>query len=139
MRVIRLAGWSGAGKSTLIVKLIPYLRENGLSASTLKHTHHAFDVDQPSKDTYLHREAGACPALRAHARAARSGRASPCGAVRLHGASRSHSGYKRDTHAKIEVHRLGNTKPFVYPEDATFAALATDATEGLPSHLPCVS
>ena len=29
MRVIRLAGWSGAGKSTLIVKLIPYLRENG--------------------------------------------------------------------------------------------------------------
>jgi molybdopterin-guanine dinucleotide biosynthesis adapter protein len=47
--------------------------------------------------------------------------------------------YKRDTHAKIEVHRLGNTKPFVYPEDATFAALATDATEGLPSHLPCVS
>ena len=61
MRVIRLAGWSGAGKSTLIVKLIPYLRENGLSASTLKHTHHAFDVDQPSKDSYLHREAGACP------------------------------------------------------------------------------
>jgi molybdopterin-guanine dinucleotide biosynthesis protein B len=63
MRVIGLAGWSGAGKSTLIVKLIHSLRENGLSASTLKHTHHAFEVDQPSKDSYLHREAGACEVL----------------------------------------------------------------------------
>ena len=50
MRVIGLAGWSGAGKTTLIVKLIPYLRERGYSVSTLKHAHHAFDVDQPGKD-----------------------------------------------------------------------------------------
>ena len=50
MRVIGLAGWSGAGKTTLIVKLIPCLRERGLVVSTLKHAHHAFDVDQPGKD-----------------------------------------------------------------------------------------
>src|ERR1700692_4832095 len=59
MRVIGLAGWSGAGKTTLIVKLIPFLHERGFSVSTLKHAHHAFDVDQPGKDSYLHREAGA--------------------------------------------------------------------------------
>jgi molybdopterin-guanine dinucleotide biosynthesis protein B len=59
MRVIGLAGWSGAGKTTLIVKLIPYLRERGITVSTLKHAHHTFDVDQPGKDSYLHREAGA--------------------------------------------------------------------------------
>jgi len=56
MRVIGLAGWSGAGKTSLIVKLIPYLNERGFSVSTLKHAHHAFDVDQPGKDSYLHRE-----------------------------------------------------------------------------------
>src|SRR3984893_1502602 len=68
MRVIGLAGWSGAGKTTLIVKLIPFLRERGFTLSTLKHAHHAFDVDQPGKDSYLHREAGAQEVLVASAR-----------------------------------------------------------------------
>ena len=68
MRVIGLAGWSGAGKTTLIVKLIPYLHERGITVSTLKHAHHAFDVDQPGKDSYLHREAGAREVLVASSR-----------------------------------------------------------------------
>ena len=68
MRVIGIAGWSGAGKTTLIVKLIPYLRERGITVSTLKHAHHAFDVDQPGKDSYLHREAGAREVLVASSR-----------------------------------------------------------------------
>ena len=59
MRVIGLAGWSGAGKTTLIVRLIPELKARGLSVSTLKHAHHNFDVDQPGKDSFRHREAGA--------------------------------------------------------------------------------
>ena len=74
MRVIGLAGWSGAGKTTLIVKLIPYLRERGITVSTLKHAHHAFDVDQPGKDSSSpsrgRRARGPrrlVPALRAHA------------------------------------------------------------------------
>ena len=73
MRVIGLAGWSGAGKTTLIVKLIPYLRERGIVVSTLKHAHHAFDVDQPGKDSYLHREAGAREVLVASSRLNRPG------------------------------------------------------------------
>ena len=145
MRVIGLAGWSGAGKTTLIVKLIPYFRENGLSVSTLKHAHHAFDVDQPGKDSYLHREAGASEVLVASSRrfalmhelrgaeepglAALLRRMAPADLILV-------EGYKRDRHAKIEVHRFGNAKPFLYPEDATIAALATDAAEGLPPHLP---
>jgi len=59
MRVIGVAGWSGAGKTTLIVKLIPYLRERGITVSTLKHAHHAFDVDQPGKDSSIARPARA--------------------------------------------------------------------------------
>ncbi len=59
MRVIGLAGWSGAGKTTLIVKLIPALQARGLSVSTLKHAHHNFDIDQPGKDSFRHRQAGA--------------------------------------------------------------------------------
>ena len=59
MRVIGFAGWSGAGKTTLIVRLIPELNRRGFSVSTIKHAHHNFDLDQPGKDSYEHRLAGA--------------------------------------------------------------------------------
>ena len=59
MKILGLAGWSGAGKTTLLAALIPELVRRGVSVSTIKHAHHAFDVDQPGKDSYVHREAGA--------------------------------------------------------------------------------
>ena len=55
MRLIGFAGWSGAGKTTLLQCLIPVLLARGVSVSTVKHAHHAFDVDQPGKDSFLHR------------------------------------------------------------------------------------
>ena len=59
MKVIGVAGWSGAGKTTLISRVIPYLREQGLRVSVIKHAHHAFDVDVPGKDSWVHRQSGA--------------------------------------------------------------------------------
>ena len=59
MRIIGLAGWSGSGKTTLITKLIPRLIARGIKVSTLKHAHHGFDLDQPGKDSFFHRAAGA--------------------------------------------------------------------------------
>ena len=50
-RVIGLAGWSGSGKTTLISKVIPALVGRGLKVSTVKHAHHAFDIDRPGKDS----------------------------------------------------------------------------------------
>ncbi len=67
MRVIGFAGWSGAGKTTLLTKLIPELRSRGLSVSTMKHAHHRFDVDQPGKDSHVHRTVGAHQVLIASA------------------------------------------------------------------------
>jgi len=68
MRVIGLAGWSGAGKTTLLVRLIPELNRRGLAVSTLKHAHHAFDIDRPGKDSFEHRAAGSREVLIASAR-----------------------------------------------------------------------
>lgn len=59
MKVLGFAGPSGSGKTTLVTALLPLLRARGLSVSTVKHTHHSVDLDQPGKDTFLHREAGA--------------------------------------------------------------------------------
>ncbi len=58
-RVIGFVGRSGSGKTTLLSRLIPILNGWGHSVSTIKHTHHDFDMDQPGKDSYRHREAGA--------------------------------------------------------------------------------
>jgi molybdopterin-guanine dinucleotide biosynthesis protein B len=138
MRVIGLAGWSGAGKTTLIVKLIPLLRARGLSVSTLKHAHHAFDVDRPGKDSYLHREAGATEVLVASSRrwalmhelrdenepvlASLLARMSPVDLILV-------EGYKLDGHVKIEVHRAANAKPALFPDDPTIAAFVSDAVD----------
>jgi molybdopterin-guanine dinucleotide biosynthesis adapter protein len=61
--VFGFAGYSGAGKTTLIEKVIPELRASGLKVSLIKHAHHSFDIDQPGKDSYRHREAGASEVL----------------------------------------------------------------------------
>ena len=63
MKVIGIAGWSGAGKTTLLTRVIPRLTARGLRVSTIKHAHHAFDIDQPGKDSHTHRMAGATEVL----------------------------------------------------------------------------
>ena len=63
MKIFGLAGWSGSGKTTLMVKLLRELTRRGLTVSTIKHAHHGFDVDQPGKDSFEHRAAGACEVM----------------------------------------------------------------------------
>ena len=136
MKVLGFAGWSGAGKTTLICKLIPELRTKGLSVSTIKHAHHEFDVDAPGKDSYEHRVAGAQEVLVTSASrwalmhelrgAPEPGlhdllaRMRPVDLVLI-------EGFKRNAHDKIEVHRVDNGKPFLFPDDPSIVALASDA------------
>jgi molybdopterin-guanine dinucleotide biosynthesis adapter protein len=135
MRVIGLAGWSGAGKTTLVLKLIPELNRRGVSVSTLKHAHHAFEVDEPGKDSFEHRAAGAREVLVASERrwalmhelrdepepnlAELLRRLSPVDLVIV-------EGFKRAPHAKIEVHRAANGKPFLFRELENVRAIAAD-------------
>ncbi len=135
VRLIGLAGWSGAGKTTLMTRLIPELAARGVSVSTLKHAHHAFDIDQPGKDSYAHRSAGARQvlvssanrwALMTELRGAPEpqlpellAKLDPVGVVIV-------EGFKRDSHPKLEVHRAANGKPWLHPEDRFIAAIVSD-------------
>lgn len=135
MRVIGLAGWSGAGKTTVVTRLIPELGRRGVSVSTLKHAHHAFDLDTPGKDSHAHREAGAREVLIsserrwALMRELRDEpeaelpdlltRLSPVDLVIV-------EGFKRQAHAKLEIHRAANGKPPLHPGDPTIVAVASD-------------
>ena len=61
--VFGVTGWSGSGKTTLIEALIPLLTARGLTVSTVKHAHHAFEIDRPGKDSFRHRRAGAAEVM----------------------------------------------------------------------------
>lgn len=135
MKVIGLAGWSGAGKTTLLARLIPHFIAQGLRVSTIKHAHHAFDVDVPGKDSWVHREAGASEvlvsssqrfALMHELRGAAEprlpellARLAPVDLVLV-------EGFKTDPHRKIEVHRAGNGKALLFPNDLAIVGIASD-------------
>jgi molybdopterin-guanine dinucleotide biosynthesis protein B len=135
MRIIGLAGWSGSGKTTLITKVIPCLLARGLKVSTLKHAHHGFDLDQPGKDSFFHRAAGATEVIVSSAKrfailhelrgepewdlGSLVGKMSPVDLVLV-------EGYKRDAFPKLEIHRAANGKPLIYPEDPHIIAIASD-------------
>lgn len=135
MKVVGLVGWSGAGKTTLIERMLAALRARGLSVSTVKHAHHGFDLDQPGKDTWRHREAGAQEVLVAggarwallHEVAGPEpglpdllARLSPVDLVLV-------EGFKRHAYPKIEVHRPALGKPPIWPGDPGIVAVAADA------------
>lgn len=61
--LLGIAAWSGTGKTTLLEALLPRLRQRGLRVAVIKHAHHAFEVDQPGKDSHRLRQAGATPML----------------------------------------------------------------------------
>ena len=146
MRVIGFAGWSGAGKTTLIVRLIPELNRRGFRVSTIKHAHHNFDLDQPGKDSYEHRAAGAEEVLVASANRVAlmrelRGAPEPSLAELLRLLKNVDlvlvEGFKRDPLPKIEVFRAANGKPPLYPDDPNIVALISDAgpSGGLPHAL----
>jgi molybdopterin-guanine dinucleotide biosynthesis protein B len=136
MRIIGLAGWSGSGKTTLVTRVIPVLVRRGVKVATVKHAHHAFDIDQPGKDSWLHREAGASEVAIVSSRRwalihelgeepeppllAMLERLSPVDLVIV-------EGFKRHRHPKLEVFRESLGKPLLHPNDDCIVAIATDA------------
>jgi molybdopterin-guanine dinucleotide biosynthesis protein B len=57
--VIGIAGWKNSGKTTLTVRLVEEFTRRGLKVATIKHAHHAFQVDEGEADSARHRRAGA--------------------------------------------------------------------------------
>ena len=59
MVICLVSGPSGSGKTTLVERLIPALLARGVPTATVKHHRGEVEVDQPGKDTWRHRRAGA--------------------------------------------------------------------------------
>lgn len=141
MYVMGIAGWKNVGKTTLVESLIPVLRSLGARVSTIKHTHHSVDLDQPGKDTYRHRDAGAEEVMlvsssrSALLREVRDGkpplledlltRMTPVDIVLI-------EGFKKWPHDKIEIYRKAIGGDVLAMTDKTIKGVVTDAImEGL--------
>ena len=136
--VLGFAAWSGTGKTTLLVRLLPKLRGRGLRVGMIKHAHHSFEVDQPGKDSYELRKAGASPMLVASSRrwalmADLEQERDPVLQEMLDRLDQSQldvilvEGFKHEAFPKIELHRPAVGKGLLFPEDANVIAIATDA------------
>lgn len=58
-RAVAVVGFSNCGKTELICKLLSLARERGYRVAAVKHSHKTLEVDQPGKDTWRFRQAGA--------------------------------------------------------------------------------
>ncbi|MEM0977962.1 MAG: molybdopterin-guanine dinucleotide biosynthesis protein B [Pseudomonadota bacterium] len=59
MKLFGIVGWKNSGKTGLMERLVREFTKRGVTVSTIKHAHHAFDIDHPGRDSFRHREAGA--------------------------------------------------------------------------------
>jgi len=141
MKVVGFSGYSGSGKTTLVEQLIVRLKLAGQRVSVVKHAHHDFDIDQPGKDSWRHRHAGAFEVVVASDRRLAKireyeVRADPtvhqliaelydCDWVLV-------EGFKHGDLLKVEVWRDAARKPAQYPNDPFVVAIATDSPDSLP-------
>ena len=135
MNVYGVIGWKNAGKTTLVERLVAEISGRGYRVSTVKHTHHMVDVDQPGKDSHRHRQAGAHQViLSSSSRWAvmtelRGAPETPLRELLSHLAPVDLvivEGYKRDTHPKVEAWRAETGQPLIATDDATIRAVASN-------------
>lgn len=135
MKVFGVVGWKNSGKTTLVAALVREIKSLGYTVSTVKHAHHAFDLDQPGRDSYKHREAGAKEVLISSGKRwalmhevededpysldELLGKMQPVDLVLI-------EGYKTARHMKIECHRENAETPLILENDETVIALAKD-------------
>jgi molybdopterin-guanine dinucleotide biosynthesis adapter protein len=142
MKVVGFAGYSGSGKTTLIEQLITDFKSRGLRVSVVKHAHHRFDIDQPGKDSYRHRSAGAFEVLVASNR-----RSALIREYERESDPTVHQllaqlyegvdwvfveGFKYSDLLKLEVWRQSAGHPARYMDDDFVVAIATDDASKLP-------
>lgn len=138
-RILGITGWKNSGKTTLTERLVAALVASGYRIATIKHAHHAFDIDHEGRDSYRHRKAGAAEVAVVSSKrwalihelenedepplADVLARLSPCDLVII-------EGYKREGHNKIEVRRSGarDITP-IADDDPSIIAVVTDMGE----------
>lgn len=149
--VLGFSAFSGSGKTTLLKKLLPILVRRGIRCAVVKHAHHAFEVDQPGKDSFELRKAGAAPMLVASSHRMAMMLDFPVSDesplkdpdlqemidfLPLHRLDCVLvEGFKAIPFPKIEIHRPETGKPVIAVDDTNIIAIATNDAAKLKENL----
>ncbi|MGZ4960219.1 MAG: molybdopterin-guanine dinucleotide biosynthesis protein B [Methylomonas sp.] len=147
--VLGFAAFSGTGKTSLLTRLIPSLKHQGLRIGVIKHSHHDFEIDQPGKDSFRLRAAGATPVMLVSPyRRAVVTEFSPPREIKLQEQLDAFpsdtldlilvEGFRDEAFPKIELHRPSLGKPLLYPGDVNIIAVASDQPLDTPARMPCL-
>ena len=134
-KIFGITGWKNSGKTNMVERLVTEFVRRGLKVATVKHAHHAFDIDHEGTDSWKHRKAGAAEvALVSRNRWALMHelegedeppldailqKLAPCDLVLI-------EGYKREGHSKIEMIRKEAVKDTpLWPQDASIVAICS--------------
>ena len=135
LKIFGIAGFKNAGKTTLVVELIREFRQRGVRIATIKHAHHAFDIDRPGKDSHQHREAGAEEVIVAsgrrwaHIRELGDTNEPALDELLIHLGDIDLvlvEGYKHGSHPKLELRRAGVDAPLLAPDDPAVRLIVAD-------------
>ena len=116
-------------------RLVAEFKCRSLSVSTIKNAHHGFDVDQPGKDSFRHRQAGAQEVLIASEKRwvlmhENSDEVQPSLTDLIKKMSKVDlvlvEGFKQERHPKIEVVRKVRDQNLIAENDPTILAVASD-------------
>jgi molybdopterin-guanine dinucleotide biosynthesis protein MobB len=141
MKVYGVTGWKNCGKTGLMERLVVHFTAQGLRVSTIKHTHHAVDLEVEGTDTHRHRVAGAAQVMLAsgsrsallseHRGApepeldALLAQMAPVDLVLV-------EGFKKSPHPKIEAHRAAAGSSPLAPGMPSIRAIASDCPVETP-------
>jgi len=144
--ILGFAAYSGSGKTTLLTEVIALLKLKKLRIGIIKHSHHDIELDDPKKDSYKLRYAGA-------------EQLSLTGPIRIiHFTERTESketslweaintlnldtldlilveGFRHEPFTKIEIHRPSQKNQLLSTNDPNIIAIATDEPT-LETNLP---
>lgn len=144
--MLGFAAFSGTGKTTLLTQIIPILIAHELRIGLIKHSHHDFQIDQPGKDSFRLRAAGASQVMlvSAHRRAIITeieSEREPRLDDELKHLDQSEldlllvEGFTAEQFPKIELHRAPLNKPLLFPNDPDIIAIASDYALNTPDYL----
>lgn len=148
-----IVGRKNSGKTTLTVALAAELKRRGLRVATIKHGHHAFETDEPGRDSWRHFNEGEAEAtiMAGTGKIALvmriDGEPDPERLVRELYAGRGYDivlieGWKHGALPKIEVFRRALHDRPIYDADdpeaaARFLSIITDDAS-LSAHMPII-
>ncbi len=140
MKIYGVTGGKNTGKTGLIERLVKEFVIRGVTVSTIKHAHHDTDIDQPGRDSYRHRAAGAHQVvLSSKHRWAVMTELRDAPEADLKSIIRSLEpvqltlieGYKNDPHPKIETFRLVISKPLLALTNSSIKGSAISSISSL--------